>query len=212
MPNALDADTAPRPPPRYTRPMPNALNANGPTFAQASPDVGGMPGGIVPVSDGAPPGNALNPAAAGAPSIVPPQGQQSPSPSHEQTVAALHHTSEVSKQLMSLMRDPELGKKDARSQIIDASLELVQKGLATVPAIVEQIKGLPSDPRGQLDWVKGHLLGNLLTQHAIFEHHRAAFPPTTEPWDVEKQRLQLDKKKKHSDIIGGLITHYRGPR
>jgi hypothetical protein len=93
---------------------------------------------------------------------TPQQGPPQPAPTHEQTVAALHHTSEVTKELMTLMRDPELGKKDARSHIVGAALELVGKGLATVPAIVEQVKNLPSDPRGQLEWVKGHLMANQL--------------------------------------------------
>jgi hypothetical protein len=195
--------------------MPNALNTQGSTFAQASPDVGGMPGGVVPVSDGA---NALGapgaapPQMGGAPGIVPPQGPQQPAPTHEETVAALHHTSIVSKELMGLLRDPALGKKDARSQIVDASLELVAKGIATVPAIVEQIKGLPADPQGQLNWVKGHLLANQLAQFAVLEHYRAANPPTLEPWDTEKQRIHVKSKKSHGDIIKGLVDHYRGPR
>ena len=197
--------------------MPNALNTQGPTFAQASPDVGGMPGGIVPVSDGAQ-GNALGappaapPQMGGAPGIVPPQGPQQPAPTHEETVAALHHTSVVSKELMGLLRDPALGKKDARSQIVDASLEMVQKGIATVPAIVEQIKGLPSDPQGQLNWVKGHLLANQLAQFAILEQHRNANPGTLDAGAERTMHAHGKPKKAHGDIMKGLVDHYRGPR
>jgi hypothetical protein len=198
--------------------MPNALGNQGPTFAQAAPDTGGIPGGIVPVSPGAQ-GNAL-----GAPPAAPtaglgnpgaaPQGQQQPAPTHEQTVAALHHTAEVTHQLMTLMKDPDLGKKDARSQIVDASLELVQKGLTTVPAIVEQIKTVPQDPQGQLNWVKGHLLANQLAQFAVLEHYRQGNPPTFDAAGdtARSQQLYSGKRKGHMDIMKGLVSHYRGPR
>lgn len=203
MSNALN-DSAPRPSPAYT---------------QASPDIGGMPGGVVPLSDGtanalAPqpsltPGNALG----GTPQ-QPPQVPQ-PAPTHEQTVIALHHTAEVSQQLMALMRDPELGKKDARSEIVDVALELVQKGLATVPAVVEQVKNLPSDPQGQLNWVKAHLMANQLSQFAVLEHYRAANPPTYDAaGDTAAHGALFNGKnrKGHGDVMRSLIDHYQGAR
>ena len=197
--------------------MPNAFNTTGPSFAPASPDVGGVPAGIVPISDGS---NALGPGLpqAGAPSLVPQQGGQqppaAPAPSHEQTVAALTHTAAVSKELMTILRDPDLGKKDARSQIVDAALELVQKGLASVPAVVEQIKSLPSDAQGQLQWVKGHLMANQLAQFAVLEHHRGAFPGTLDAGaESAMQAVPAGKSRKpHGDIMRSLVEHYQGPR
>lgn len=84
-----------------------------------------------------------------------------PASTHEQTITAITHTAEISKALMTILRDPELGRKDQRSQILAAALELMDKGIATVPAVVEQIKSLPSDPQGQMQWVKAYLMAQL---------------------------------------------------
>lgn len=196
--------------------MPNPLNAAAaPLAASASPDIGGFPAGVVPVSQGEPPDggaqpgntNALAGGAQAGPQ-QPQQPQQMPAPSHEQTVCALYQSGEIQKRMSKLLSNPTLGKKDARSAIVDAALELSQDGLVSVPHVVEQMKGLPSDPAGQLKWVQMQVLLSKLTQRAVLDHHLNASAPSLD--FASDSKSLMGKKSNHADVMGGLIEHYKG--
>lgn len=203
--------------------MPNALQSTPASSAvPAAPDIGGFPGGVVPVADGAPAlaadapdqggGNSpLNPMGGGAaPGGAAGPQMPAPAPTHEQTVAALHHTSQIQKRMGKLLGNPALGKKDARSDIVDAGLDLAQEGLVSIPHVVEQMKTLPSDPAGQLRWVQMQVLMSKLAQRAVLEHHVGAHEGALD-WHGEAP-MRGDGKTKHADVVSGLMDHYKHSR
>ena len=57
------------------------------------------------------------------PNQLPAQAQQAPAPNHAQTVAALRHFYMIGKELRGLLADPNVGKSDIRSALIESGHE-----------------------------------------------------------------------------------------
>lgn len=145
-----------------------------------------MPGSLSALS-GAPPapnpissqpqgmGGPLSGAApAGAPGQGAPQAPPPP-PSHQQTVVALRHFSAIEQELRGLLADPDLGKADMKSQIIDGATKLVAGGILTPVQAVTQLGAVPTRPYDQKVWLEKNFSQAVQAQQMVLAHHAAGF-------------------------------------
>lgn len=121
--------------------------------------------------------NALAPQQSG-PAQQAPQGPQqqpqAPAPTHAQTVAALRHFHALNAELEALAADPDLGKADIKSKVIDGATKLVGMRIMTPSQAVMQLGEFPVQPFQQRAWVLQHLQQNKTAQDAVLDHHRTA--------------------------------------
>jgi hypothetical protein len=152
----------------------------------------------VPISPmGAPgPTNALQ-------GQAPAQQPMPPPPSHQQTVVALRHADALEKELTGLLKNPDCGKTDLRSEIIDATTKLVSEGFTTPAEAVAELGTVPDRPFDQKKWLENHLMQTVQAADMILAHHGAAFQgqnvDTTSP-----------DPAKHTDMMAGLRAQYQG--
>lgn len=143
--------------------MPNALT------------LGGMPPPPVPEAQAertadAPLASAKAEAANGGPVTLPPPP---PAPTHKQAVAALRHFHAIGGELRKLLADPDLGKTNARSQIIDAATKLVADRILTPAQAVQQLGAVPERPYDQRQWVEKLFEQTIAAEIAVIDHHSA---------------------------------------
>lgn len=168
--------------------MANALS--GPGGPPPAPD---MP---QPQSSGStPPGGPP-----GAPAAPPP-------PSHQQTVAALRHFGAIEKELTSLLADPEVGKADMKSKLIDGTTSLVATGILTPQTAVQQLATFPEKPFDQKKWIEQHFTQTIKASSAILDQHRKGFKGQPAP-----QGAQEYNPDDHQHVMAGLAKNYSGAR
>lgn len=172
--------------------MSNALSATG-----------GPPPAPNPQPQDGPPngGNALT----GAPSQsgqASGQQQAAPAPGHQQVVAALRHFDAIERELGTLLADPDLGKADLKSKIIDGATKLVSSGMVTAAQAVTQLGTVPERPFDQKKWVETQFLQTIQASHAVLDHHRRAFQGhgPSDPGHVDD----------HLSTMSGLMSQYKG--
>ena len=152
-------------------------------------------------------GNALGGAAVSAPGQGPSPGQNSaqpappPAPSHQQTVAALRHFDAIETELKTLLKNPDLGKSNMRSSIIDGMTGLVSDGIFTPSQAINQLADLPNDPFQQKKWIMQHFATTANAQLGVLAHHQAAFAGQ----NVDETPPAQDD---HVETIQGLKAHY----
>ena len=117
--------------------MPNALSAA--TTPPPPPNINQQ----APMGSGGPP--------AGMPQTSSPP----PAPSHAQTVAALRHFDAAAKGVSALLKDPDCGKTDMKSEVIDGVAKLVSKGMMTAPDAVQTLGTFPEKPFDQKKVARG---------------------------------------------------------
>ena len=172
--------------------MPNALSAlSGPPPAP-NPDPQGQPSGGMPMTAlGPSPGQQH--ASAGPP----------PAPSHQQTVAALRHFAAIERELTTLLKDPDLGKADLKSKIIDGTTGLVAGGYLTPAAAVTELGTVPERPFEQKKWLEQHFQQTIAAANQVLGHHQAAFPGGA----PNEEAPSMDN---HHDLMQGLASNYQG--
>jgi len=174
--------------------MPNAFAE--PLGGPPAPDAG--PAGAVQ-----PQGNGLASAPGpSAPNAM--QGQQGPPPpSHQQVVVGLRHMHAIEVELTGLLSDPDCGKTDIRSKIIDGATGLVAKGILTAAQAVTQLGQVPDRPFDQRQWLEQHFMQTVQAQTALLAHHQQGFvdqqPDATPP-----------NPDQHQAMVGALTQHYQG--
>lgn len=160
--------------------------------------------------------NALS-AAPGAPEVPNPQPQQMdaapqgapaqggpPPPSHQQTAAALKHFDAIEKELSGLLANPDVGKADLKSAIIDGATKLVAQGILTPAAAVTQLSSVPEKPFEQKKWLETHLIQVVSAANAVLAHHAAAFA------GQDAGNTAGAPADSHSATIGSLMGQYNG--
>ena len=172
--------------------MSNALSALGGPPPAPNPE----PGQQMP-----PPmaGNALGPATGQQPGPPAPP----PAPSHQQTVAALRHFAALERELTTLLKDPDLGKSDLKSKIIDGTTGLVAQGYLTPAAAVTELGTVPERPFDQKKWLEQHFVQTIAAANQVLGHHQAAFPGGA----PNEEAPSMDG---HHDLMQGLASHYQG--
>lgn len=173
MPNALQMSTPPAP-------NPDAMQAQPPsTQPIGSGSAGPAPG-------------------------APQQPQQPPpAPTHQQTVAALRHFDAIEQELTMLLKDPDVGKSDMKSKIIDGMMSLVSRRIVTPATAVMQLGSVPDRPYDQKMFLQNHLQQNMQAASAVLDHHAAGFAGqnvSTEPPSTDS----------HLDMMAGLHQQYKG--
>jgi hypothetical protein len=134
-----------------------------------------------------------------------PQGQ--PSPSHEQTSAALWHLHEVQRYMGALLARPGVGTTNMRPAIFDAVSKMLADGLFTLPQLMNELKSLPADPKGQKQWIVQHLTHARQAQLQILNDHRQTAQGTGD-WASE-QAANPPSGREHLDIMNDLRSHYQ---
>jgi hypothetical protein len=148
-------------------------------------------------------GNALaGPSPAGAP------GQEQapiPAPTHAETVTALRHFGAIENELTGLMKDPDLGKTDMRSKVIDGMTTLVADGIIPASDAVKQMGTFPDKPFDQRQWLNQHFMQAVQAQTAVLAHHQMGA--------ATGQDLQSGVEPDpddHQSIIAGMTSRYKG--
>ena len=169
--------------------------ANGLADAIGSPPAPNLgPGGAEP-----PQGNGL----ASAPSSgAPAQPQAPPPPTHEQVVVGLRHFHAIEAELSTLLSDPDCGKADMRSKIIDGASSLVGKGIFTAAEAVTQLGQVPDRPWDQREWLEQHFMQTVTAQTALLAHHQQGFVD-------QKPSMSAPSPDQHMADIGALAQHYK---
>lgn len=160
---------------------------------------------------GAPQGNAL---ASGGPMqpgpgtpMGGPQGApQMPAPSYGQTMAAVRHFHAIAGQLSGLAQNPELGKSDMKSSIIDSTAKLVGERIMTPAQAVMVLTDVPERPYDQKIWVMNHLKGAQEGSNQVLDHFRAA------NMGADLSALPEHDDADHGAMMTGLQEHYKGFR
>lgn len=101
-----------------------------------------------------------------------PQQQLPPAPTHAETVTALRHFGALESALSELMTDPDLGKTDMRSKVIDSMTDLVAEGVVPPSGAVRDMGTFPEKPYDQRAWLNQHFMNVVKAQTAILAHHQ----------------------------------------
>lgn len=186
--------------------MANALSRNMSTPPVPNPDAGQTtPTGNAMASPGAP----MTPQGAGMPMgqgpmaaspMMPPQAQ-TPAPTHQQTVVALRHFSAIERELNTLLADPDLGKADMKSKIIDGTTTLVGNGILSPSMAVTMLATVPDKPYDQKVWMQQHLMTTQQAETAVLSHHQAGYLGQT----VDNTPPDPDN---HQQDVAGLTAMY----
>lgn len=145
---------------------------------------------------------------AGAP--APPGGppQQPPAITHQQAVAALRHFSAISRELEGLLKDPDLGKADVKSKIIDGTTKLVASRIIQPAQAVMQLSSVPADPQMQRGWVQQHFQQTMMAMNGVLDHHAQSNPGTGDlPTEIAKSQSNPDA---HLDDMASVHSAYQG--
>lgn len=129
-----------------------------------------------------------------------------PAPTHAQAVAGLRHGNAFLDELETLAKNPNLGKTDVKSQIIEGVTKLVAKQFLTAAQAVQELGTVPERPFDQKMWVRNHIQKFFAAQSAILDHHRAAFAGTQDPAIENTMTGNLDN---HAADFAGLMGHYK---
>lgn len=102
-------------------------------------------------------------------------GMPPPAPTSAQTVAALRHFAAITKELESALKDPDIGKADIKSKLIDGMTRLVGGRIMSAGQAVSQLATLPERPFEQKQWVMNHMQQAMQARDFVIGHHAAAF-------------------------------------
>jgi hypothetical protein len=130
-----------------------------------------------------------------------------PAPTHGQTVAALRHFDAIERQLEPLLKIPEIGKANIKSQIISATTKLVASRILSPAQAVMQLGTVPENPAQQKRWVQKHMMDALQGRDAVLDHHRSAFAGS--PEEAHEPAGSADG---HIDDMQGLMQSHYAPR
>src|ERR1035441_6763677 len=101
--------------------------------------------------------------------------QAPPAPTHAQTVAALRHFTALKQELTVLLKNPDLGKADMKSAIIDGVTKLVADRIVPPAAAVQKLAMVPDTPFQQKKWIEQDYAQVMKAENMVLAHHAAAF-------------------------------------
>lgn len=137
--------------------------------------------------------------------------QQAPAPTHAQTVAALRHFNAVLGELKGLLGNPDLGKANLKSTIIDGMTKLVAERIIPPAAAVSQLASVPDQPFQQKQWAMNHYAQTVQAQAAVLDHHRQSAMGTGN-YDLENALHgdESDPETHMETMQGTMQQHYAG--
>ena len=122
-------------------------------------------------------------------------------------MAGLRHFDAIRKETETLLKNPNLGKSDIKSAIIDGMTKLVAKRMLTPAQAVTELSNVPKEPLQQRKWVQQHHQASMAAEDAMVDHHRNTFVGTGN-WDMEQAQQQAPSPDDHEDHMAGLMGHY----
>jgi hypothetical protein len=128
---------------------------------------------------------------------------QAPAPTHAQTVAALRHLAAVKDELLVLMKDPDIGKADMKSAIIDGVTKLVADRIVPPSAAVQKLAMVPDTPFLQKKWILQDYAQTMQAENFVLSHHAAAFAG-------QGAQPPGDPDNHMQDIKSMMASHYSG--
>jgi hypothetical protein len=132
-----------------------------------------------------------------------PQGAPAPAPTHEQTVAAMRHFQAIQDEIEPLLKDPDCGKSDMKSKVIDGATKLVAARIFTPADAVAQLVDLPGSPFEQRNWlIRQHFVATV-GLHQVLDHHGAAVAAGMVPAGGKP------KRENHIQDMAALKEHYK---
>src|ERR1019366_1241346 len=173
--------------------MPNPLQSDmTPAPAPAQPNAIQQGGGVQPMQQA-------------------PQGAQQapPAPTHAQTVAALRHFTALKQELTVLLKNPDLGKADMKSAIIDGVTKLVADRIVPPAAAVQKLAMVPDTPFQQKKWIEQDYAQVTQAENSVLDHHRAQAIGTGN-FQLENELHQSNPDNHLQDIQGMMASHYSG--
>ena len=137
--------------------------------------------------------------------------QAAPAPTHDQTVAALRHFNAVLGQLRGLLQNPDLGKADVKSVIIDGMTKLVSDRMIAPAEAVQTLATVPERPFDQKQWAIQHYAQTVQAQATVLDHHRQTALGTGN-YDLENELHVGDSSPDdHMATMQGMMAqHYAG--
>ncbi len=157
---------------------------------------------MAPVAPDPQGGNPLQQGAPAQPGTPIPQQQEMPAPTRQQTIVALRHFSAIEEQLEPLLRDPDLGKSDLKSKIIDGVTRLVSTRMLTPAQAVLELGNVPDKPLDQRKWAQQQMQQTQQAKAAILEHYRQS--------PHQDEGTELPHADDHMQDLQGLMSHYKG--
>lgn len=148
----------------------------------------------------------MNALVAGKSSAGPQPGSpQIPTPSHQQTVAALRHFQAIMSELRGLLKHPDLGKSDLKSEIIDGATKLVAKQIISPAQAVAQLSQVPDRPFDQRTWLAQQYTQAEQARDLVLDHHRMGNPA-----QGDENSPPVSGPENHMSDMAGLMGHYQG--
>jgi hypothetical protein len=150
----------------------------------------------------------------GAQAGAPQQPPQMPAPTHAQTVAALRHFQTIGKELEGLLLNPDIGKTDIRSAIIDAVTRLVSERIISPAQAVQQLGQVPDRPFDQKQAIEQMYKQTMMAEAAVLDHHGMSNAPLSEDFNTENSLYQSDPDQHQQTIAQMMQAHYspQGPQ
>ena len=127
---------------------------------------------------------------------------QAPAPSHGMTVATLRHFQAIMTQLKTLLTNPELGKTDQKSNIIDGVTKLVADRMMAPNSAVQTLATVPDRPFEQRAWAIKQMQQASQARDTVLAHHAAAFAG-----QGPQQAPDIDG---HMAAMNGVMQQYSG--
>jgi hypothetical protein len=115
-------------------------------------------------------------------------------------VAALRHFNAILAELKGLLADPDLGKADMKSAIIDGTAKLVADRIMAPAQAVTQLATVPERPFQQKQWAETHFQQTMQARDAVVAHHAMAFagqPPQAAPSDDDHMGMMARMVQQH---------------
>lgn len=135
------------------------------------------------------------------------QQQQIPQPTHAQTVATLRHLGAIKRELMTLMKNPDLGKSDMKSAIIDGVTKLVADRIIPATTAVTKLATVPERPFDQKKFVEQDYLQTMQAESAILDHHRSHSVGAGD-YELENKLHSSNPDNHMQDISSMMQAHY----
>ncbi len=151
-------------------------------------------GGALQAPGGPPLGQM--PAGAAAPHEAP------PAPTPAQATATLRHFDMIGGQLEKALSDPDLGKADMKSKVIDGMTSLVASRIISAGQAIAQLSSFPEKPFEQKTWLMNNLRQIQQAREIMLTHHAVAHAGT--PYEPPPH------PDGHMDHVGGMMeAHYK---
>ncbi len=135
-----------------------------------------------------------------------PQGPGMQPPSHQETTAILQHLSYFRQRWASILKDPEIGTKNVRSEVYDMYADALADDYGTLPQIMGTLKSLPTNPLEQKQWLESKVQQVDKAKRGVLDHYLATAPP---PGSFQEEMAKAGPPGDRASLVRGAISRYK---